>query len=124
MLNALASQETLGTQPGLQGISRGPDCASYGPRPLKRLGRAALHERQAQRGSPFSCEASLVGFAAERSRASIHPGRPTLQLRCLLTSLVISNIETCFLPPKTTFSLSSALIIRLSLASWRLFLRM
>src|SRR5712692_2467231 len=35
------------------------------------------------------------------------------QLKCLLTSAVISNIETCFLPPKTFFRLSSALIIRL-----------
>ena len=31
-------------------------------------------------------------------------------LRCLLTSLVISNIDTCGLPLNTTFSLSSALI--------------
>ena len=30
-----------------------------------------------------------------------------------MTSLVISNIETCALPPKTGLSLSSALIIRL-----------
>src|SRR5690606_3724916 len=38
-------------------------------------------------------------------------------LRCLLTSAVISNIETLLLPPKTFFSLSSALIIRRSRAS-------
>jgi len=31
-------------------------------------------------------------------------------LRCLLTSFVISNIETCPLPPNTGFRLSSALI--------------
>src|ERR1043166_3679207 len=41
-------------------------------------------------------------------------------LRCLLTSLVISNIETLPLPLKTGFSLSSALIMRRSFASWRL----
>ena len=34
-------------------------------------------------------------------------------LRCLLTRAVISNIETCFLPPKIFFRLSSALIMRL-----------
>src|SRR5262249_31039534 len=48
----------------------------------------------------------------------------TTQLRCLLTSLVISNIETVRLPPKTALSLSSALMFRRSFASWRLFLRM
>jgi len=37
--------------------------------------------------------------------------------RCLLTSLVISNIETCFLPPNTGLSFSSALIMRLFLLS-------
>src|SRR6476469_8853877 len=31
-------------------------------------------------------------------------------LMCLLTSFVISNIETCFLPPNTLRSLSSALM--------------
>jgi hypothetical protein len=34
-------------------------------------------------------------------------------LRCFETSAVISNMLTCFLPPKTTFRTSSALIIRL-----------
>jgi len=38
-------------------------------------------------------------------------------LRCLLTSFVISNIETCFLPPNTSRSLSSALMLRLFLLS-------
>src|SRR5215831_5601111 len=38
-------------------------------------------------------------------------------LMCLLTSLVISNIDTLPLPPNTTLSLSSALIIRRSFAS-------
>src|SRR3989338_5174311 len=37
---------------------------------------------------------------------------------CRLTSLVISNIVTCFLPPKTTFRLSSALIMVLFFLSW------
>src|SRR5262249_18879169 len=45
-------------------------------------------------------------------------------LRCLATSLVISNIETCFLPPKTSLSLSSALIMRRFTLSCRLFFLM
>lgn len=44
--------------------------------------------------------------------------------RWLFTSFVISNIETRPLPPKTRRSLSSALIIRRSLGSWRLFFLM
>src|ERR1039457_6601190 len=43
------------------------------------------------------------------------------QLRCLLTNLVISNIETCFFPSNTAKRCSSALIFLLSFASWRLF---
>src|SRR5487761_2774569 len=39
-------------------------------------------------------------------------------LRCLPTSLVISNIETLPLPPNTALRLASALIMRRSLASW------
>jgi hypothetical protein len=42
-------------------------------------------------------------------------------LMCLLTSFVISNIETCFLPPNTRPSLSSALMLRRCFASWRPF---
>ena len=44
--------------------------------------------------------------------------------RCLLTSFVISNMFTVALPPKTTFSVASALIMRLFLASWSLFFLM
>ena len=39
------------------------------------------------------------------------------QLKCLFTSLVISNMETCFLPPKTLFRRSSALMLRRFLLS-------
>src|SRR5258708_36461484 len=39
-------------------------------------------------------------------------------LRCLLTSLVISNIVTVFLPPKTAFNASSALMLVLFFLSW------
>src|SRR5439155_14160974 len=45
-------------------------------------------------------------------------------LRWFETSLVISNIDTCFLPPKTCFSLSSALIRRLLIESCSLFFLM
>src|ERR1700741_4368762 len=44
--------------------------------------------------------------------------------RCLLTSLVISNMLTVFLPANTGFSLSSALMLRLFLASCRPFFLM
>ena len=44
--------------------------------------------------------------------------------RWLFTCFVISNIETRDLPPKTFFSLSSALIVRRSFGSWRLFFLM
>ena len=44
--------------------------------------------------------------------------------KCLLTALVIWNMSTCFLPPKTAFSLSSALIIRLFFWSCSLFFLM
>ncbi len=52
------------------------------------------------------------------------PGAPGYYFRCLLTSLVISNIETCFLPPKTSFNFSSALMLRLFLVSCSLFFLM
>src|SRR5689334_23099248 len=48
---------------------------------------------------------------------------PTSYFSWRLTSFVISNIETCFRPPKTAFSFSSALIMRLfflSCSLWRL----
>src|SRR4029077_10410456 len=47
-----------------------------------------------------------------------------LQTRCPFTSLVISNIETTFLPSSTANSLSSARMLRFSLGSWSSCLRM
>src|SRR5262249_38253472 len=44
--------------------------------------------------------------------------------RCLFTSFVISNMLTVPLPPKTAFSVPSALIIRLFLVSCSLFFLM
>ena len=43
---------------------------------------------------------------------------------CLLTRLVISNMFTWALPPKTGFSAASALIMRRFFWSWRLFFLM
>ena len=53
----------------------------------------------------------LLNFAARPFEISQSPATQGA-LRCLLTSLVISNIDTLFFPPKTGRSLSSALIIR------------
>src|SRR5690606_30975340 len=61
---------------------------------------------------------------APRRDTPLHCAVGTCYFRWLLTSLVISNIETRLLPPNTRRSLSSALIIRRSLASWRLFFLM
>src|SRR5208282_888087 len=47
-----------------------------------------------------------------------------LQTRCPFTSLVISNIETTFLPSNSASSFSSARMLRLSLGSWSSCLRM
>ena len=70
-----------------------------GPR-LEERGRARQRLPQIRkaplgRGLPVSLLGNLVGY-----------------LRCRLTSLVISNIDTCPLPPNTALSLSSALIMR------------
>src|SRR5260370_22915483 len=47
-----------------------------------------------------------------------------LQTRCPFTSLVISNIETTFLPSNIASSVSSARMLRFSLGSWSSCLRM
>lgn len=44
--------------------------------------------------------------------------------RCADTSLVMSNMLTVFLPPKTALSLSSALMLRLLVLSWSPFFLM
>ena len=55
------------------------------------------------------------------ARARLRLAAPVCYLRCLLTSLVISNIETLDLPPNTALSLSSALMLRRFFLSWRPF---
>ena len=56
---------------------------------------------------------------AGRETCFMTPGlsHQTCYFRWFETSFVISNIETCFLPPKTTFSFSSALMLRRFLLS-------
>lgn len=51
--------------------------------------------------------------ASNGGNVRLPPTSSVSYFRCPLMSFVISNIETCFLPPKTTLSFASALIIRL-----------
>ena len=70
--------------------------------------RPPKDERGAPSGAPLrTCPSSNVAY-----------------LTFFETSLVMSNIDTCDLPPKTTLSLSSALIIRRFFLSWRPFFLM
>src|SRR6202045_561972 len=61
-----------------------------------------------------------------RGRPIGHPKhhKPPCFRRCPFNSLVISNIETTFLPSNTASSFSSARMLRLSLGSWSSCLRM
>ena len=59
-----------------------------------------------------------------RRRASCVVSDGERYFRCLETSFVISNIDTCFLPPNTAASLASELIMRRFLASCRPFFLM
>ena len=68
-----------------------------------------------------------LAYEAARGRPIGNPKhhKPVLlQTRCPFTSLVISNIETTFLPSNTASSFSSARMLRLSLGSWSSCLRM
>src|SRR4029453_15073468 len=59
-----------------------------------------------------------------RPAPSNHELRSTDYLRCLFTSLVISNMLTTLLPPKTGLRAASAWMLRRFLASWSLFFLM
>jgi len=72
-------------------------------------------------GRPPTGRHTLGGAGAG---STIDPAAPQTYFRCLLTSLVISNMFTAALPPKTAFSAPSALIVRLFLGSWSLFFLM
>src|SRR5260370_21319463 len=60
----------------------------------------------------------------QQSAIGHQPWRLLFYFRCLLTSLVISNMLTCALPPNTGFSMSSDLIMRLFFLSCRPFFLM
>src|SRR6202158_4070161 len=62
--------------------------------------------------------------APGRPRAHPKHQKPPCFRRCPFTSLVISNIETIFLPSNTASSFSSARMLRFSLGSWSSCLRM
>jgi len=67
------------------------------------------------------------GMAIVRSTCApgrARPGDADAYFRCLLTSLVISNMFTLALPPNTGLSAASALIVRLFLGSCSLFFLM
>ena len=88
-------------------------CAFGGPRSVRPVHherpRAALRRRArlpAARGQRASLPARSTGPAGDAICGVIH-------LRCLPTSLVISNMFTEDLPPNTALSAASALIIRL-----------
>jgi hypothetical protein len=65
------------------------------------------------------------GHDGQRLRRAAHgPAAPHGYFRCLLTSLVISNMFTLALPPNTGLSAASALMVRLFFGSCSLFFLM
>ena len=104
-------------------------CNQFRPRPascyyLLYRGRCpyrVIRQRQARMCGPSlrghgRCALGCLGLPAAALNDAGGLRLPRIRsrdyLRCLLTSLVISNIETCALPPNTGLSLSSALIMR------------
>src|SRR5262249_33868937 len=73
-------------------------------------------------------EGAENGSASRRARRCLAAARKrpggASYLRCFPTSLVMSNMLTADLPPKTAFRFASALIIRLFLLSCRPFFLM
>ncbi len=92
------------------GRRKGPQAL---PRPLNQARREALKRI----GPAFAGPIRIVSVRRK-------PGPGTDYFRCLETSLVISNIETVRLPPKTSRSLSSALMLRRLTLSCRPFFLM
>lgn len=83
--------------------------------------RAGLHTNTPTRSDKLHCGLRKAGPSTEkyegRTAVAVRPWTTTKAVgyfMCLLTSFVISNIETLFLPPNTARSLSSALIMRRS----------
>src|SRR5688572_7388935 len=89
-----------------------PRPQAQGPAPALR-GGARLEERSRARSGVLQIEGPLRGYKWKGPLAGPFPVLlPKPYFRCLLTSLVISNIDTWLLPLNTVFSLSSALIMR------------
>ena len=83
--------------------------------------RAASADRESAGAS--NDDTSRAAAACSR-RGLVDARRRTAYERCLLTSLVISNMLTLALPPKTGLSVASDLMTRLFFASWSLFFLM
>src|SRR5579859_670268 len=62
---------------------------------------------------PGTGSKTFLRFRVEHDPGGGHAVETKDYLRCFETSAVISNMLTCFLPLKTAFSTSSALIMRL-----------
>lgn len=77
--------------------------------------RKGQYKRRLERGAPAFHGVVLCSQESGVWRSGLRMG--LAYFMCLETSLVISNIETCFLPPKIFVSLSSALIMRLLVGS-------
>ena len=77
--------------------------------------------------SPADLPGRWIGVTGRFLAVAVGEGRVEegkLQTRCPFTSLVISNIETTFLPSNTASSFSSARMLRFSLGSWSSCFRM
>jgi hypothetical protein len=87
---------------------------------------ASATKRRAAAGAQNKRPAPRERWAAVLSQFGGVPRRrqERTYLRWFDTSLVISNIDTCFLPPKTCLSFSSALIRRRLIESCSLFFLM
>src|SRR2546425_10271189 len=96
-------------------------------RPAPRGERSTRKTPRRRRGSGlFEAEAPYIRNEnpAPRDRAQGGVRDAGIYFRCFETSFVISNMLTCFLPPKTCLRVSSALMFRRFFESWRPFFLM
>src|SRR4051812_42643433 len=89
-----------------------------------RYRREVMERRMLSRGERDNGHLSMAVVAVDRAAKPHGPAEAGLYLRCLPTSLVISNMLTFALPPNTSLSASSALICRRFFASCSLFFLM
>src|SRR5262249_55442638 len=108
-----ASPQVAGEPARAERIGREIESGFAGPRLAAAEGRRIQRGRRPRRplcrdrrGCP-SQRCAAARFSTERAN----------YFRCFPTSFVISNMFTADLPPKTAFSVASALIMRLFLAS-------